>query len=54
MNDFEELKDINGNSYLAIEKHADKNEEDNIGDKTEDFEFLKVLGSGNFGTVYKV
>ena len=54
MNEFEEMKGIDGKTYLAIEKREDKNEIDNIGDKPDDFELLQQLGLGGFGKVLKV
>ena len=53
MNDFEEIKDLNGKSYIAFgkEEEEDKNK---IGNKPDDFEILALLGEGQFGKVYKV
>ena len=53
MKEIEEIKDINGKAYLSIGIKQEE-EKNNIGNKFEDFEFLKELGRGNFGKVLKV
>ena len=53
MKEIEEIKDINGKAYLSIGIKQEE-EKKNIGNKFEDFEFLKELGRGNFGKVLKV
>ena len=55
MKNFEEVKDIELNTYLSIEnKSKEEKEKEKIGSKPEDFEILQKLGKGSFGKVFKV
>ena len=57
MFDFDEIKDINGKSFLAIENNQndyDDSEKKGIGNKIEYFEYLQELGAGKYGKVFKV
>ena len=54
MNDFIQIKDIDGKIYLSIENNRDDVKKDRIGNTLDDFEFLQELGEGHFGKVYKV
>ena len=53
MNTFNEVKDIELNTYLSFENEA-KDEKENVGSKSEDFEIIQLLGEGGFGKVFKV
>ena len=53
MNDFEVIKDIDGKTYLSFEKKKEE-EKNQIGNKFDDFEILKLMGEGQFGKVFKV
>ena len=53
MNIFEEIKDIELNTYLSFENGV-KDEKENVGTKSEDFEIIQLLGEGGFGKVFKV
>ena len=54
MNDFIQVKDINGKIFLSIENNQNDVKKDRIGNTLDDFEFLQELGEGHFGKVYKV
>ena len=51
--EFETIKDQKGKDHIVFKGHEFSNDE-SIGDKFEDFEPLKKLGSGGFGEVLKV
>ena len=53
MNTFDEIKDIELNTYLSLENEV-KDERENVGTKPEDFEIIQLLGEGGFGHVFKV
>ena len=53
MNTFNEVKDIELNTYLSFENDS-KDEKENVGSKSEDFEIIQLLGEGGFGKVFKV
>ena len=46
------IKDSDGKTYLSLEYRQD-NKGNNVGSKPEDFDNLRVLGSGTFGQVFK-
>ena len=46
------IKDSDGKTYLSLEYKQDY-KGNNVGSKPEDFENLRVLGSGTFGQVFK-
>ena len=46
------IKDSDGKIYLSLEYKQD-NKGNNVGSKPEDFENLRILGSGTFGQVFK-
>ena len=51
--EFQTIKDQKGKEHIVF--NAQELMDDNlIGDKKEDFEFLQLLGSGSFGKVFKV
>ena len=53
MTNFDTIKDIQGKEYLVFD--SSKLYDDNqMGNKSEDFEILKKLGEGSFGKVFKV
>ena len=54
MNVFEEIKDIEGKTHLVFEKPQKDDKTDNIGNKPDDFEIIKLMGEGGFGKVFKV
>ena len=54
MNDFIQIKDIDGKIYLSIENNQNDVKKDRIGNTLDDFEFLQELGEGHFGKVFKV
>ena len=51
--EFESLRDQKGKEHLVFNA-SEFNEEESIGDKKDDFEFLQLLGQGGFGNVFKV
>ena len=51
--EFESLRDQKGKEHLVFNA-SEFNDEESIGDKKEDFEFLQLLGQGGFGKVLKV
>lgn len=53
MNNFDSINDSKGNEYSIIDYNENLND-NNIGDKLEDFEILRYLGGGSFGKVFKV
>ena len=53
MNNFDTIKDSEGNEYLAFNKSMVYNN-NKMSIKLEDYEILMVLGKGSFSTVYKV
>ena len=53
MNTFNEVKDIELNTYLSFENDS-KDEKEDVGSKSEDFEIIQLLGEGGFGKVFKV
>ena len=53
MKNFEEVKDIELNTYLSFENDS-KDEKEDVGSKSEDFEIIQLLGEGGFGKVFKV
>ena len=52
MNSFNEVQDIQFNTYLSFEK--EENEKEKIGSSSEDFEIIQKLGKGASGKVFKV
>ena len=53
MNTYDEVNDIEFNKSLSFENKV-KDDKDNVGSKSEDFETIKLLGKGGFGKVFKV
>mgnify|MGYP002624845056 CR=1 FL=1 len=51
--EFESIRDQKGKEHLVFNS-SEFNEEESIGDKKDDFEFLQLLGEGAFGKVLKV
>ena len=53
MNNFDIIKDEEGKEYSIFDS-SELYDDTKMGDKSEDFELLRKLGKGSFGTVYKV
>ena len=51
MNIFDTIKDSEGKEYLTLDN---SNDNINVGNKSEDFEILQILGIGGYGEVFKV
>ena len=51
MNIFEVIKDSEGKEYLTLDI---LNDNIDVGNKSEDFEILQILGKGGFGEIFKV
>ena len=54
MNDFEEIKDLNGKTYLSFEKLNFFGKNNIIGNKFDDFEIIQLIVESQNSKVYKV
>ena len=54
MNDFEEIKDLNGKTYLSFEKLNFFGNNNMIGNKLNDFEIIQLIVENQYSKVYKV